>query len=144
MHRIAAAAIAVLSFPLASISAAAAPLRADHPLLATWQFTMPGSGCVETLVVKQNGTIAVTSGAEIAVSQAQIADRPDERGFFRWVDKILEDNGEPDCSGGVTPVGDVSVTYIHLDAGGERFALCFSEDPADCVGPFVRRRGDED
>ena len=139
MNGIAASAIACV-FLVASSAAAAAQLRADHPLLGTWKFAVPGSSCVETLTVTRSGRIDVVSGAQIGKSDSEIADRADERGFFKWVDKTIEDNGKADCGGSITPIGDLATTYIHLDESGGSFLQCFSESLSDCFGPYVRQR----
>jgi hypothetical protein len=139
MNRTAAALIASLA-GLISIDAGAAPLRADHPLLGTWELKLPNSTCVDRMTFLQSGRVLTTSGAEVGESDSEIADQPDNRGFFKWIDKVVTDNGKADCVGSVTPVGDVAVDYIRLDESGDHFALCFSESKSNCVGPYVRRR----
>jgi len=132
--------LAVVTASLACMHAAAAPLRADHPLIGTWEFRLP-NGCVERMTVLQSGHVLAVSGAETDESEAEIADRPDERGLYKWRDRILMNNGKPDCGDSLTPVGDVSVVYIRLDKSSERYMVCLGEAKADaCLGPYIRQR----
>jgi hypothetical protein len=138
MNRIAAA-IASLAW-LTCLHAAASPLRADHPLLGTWDFKLPGSGCVDSMTVLRSGKVTSTSAQEIGESDAEISDKPNDRGLYKWVDKMTASNGKPDCGDSVTPIGDVAVNFIRLDASGDRFMLCLGEAADPCLGPYVRRR----
>ena len=132
--------LAAVTASLACLGASAAPLRADHPLVGTWQINLP-NGCVERMTVLQNGHVLAVSGAETDESEAEIADQPDARGLYRWRDRILSNNGKPDCGGQRTPVGDVSTVYIRMDKSGERYMVCFGDAGADeCVGPYIRQR----
>jgi hypothetical protein len=132
--------LAVLTASLACLGAAAAPLQTDHPLVGTWEFKLP-NGCVERMTVLQNGHVLAVSGAENDESEAEIADQPDARGFYKWRDRILSNNGRPDCGDTLTPVGDVSVVYVRLEASGDRFHVCLGDAKGDpCLGPYIRQR----
>jgi hypothetical protein len=117
------------------------PLPADHPLVGTWKLNVPTTNCYETYQVLADGTTHVTSGEEIAESEFEISLHPDSKGFYKWVDKIIKDNGKPDCTKGITPIGDVSVTFIKLNPSGSQFLLCEMEDIKACIGPFIRQEG---
>ena len=82
----------------------------------------------------------VTSGAQTAESEFEIDLVPSANGFYRWVDKIVKDNGKPDCMGGIMQVGHVVTNYIIIDRSGKGFLLCEQERLDTCVGPF-RRQG---
>jgi hypothetical protein len=117
--------------------AIAQPLRADHPLIGTWKITAPG-GCSETYVVRGDGTAAVTSAEEVAESELAISEQPSAKGFFKWVEKIVKDNGKKDCSGDITDIGRVVTSYVLLDPSKDLFAMCEREDRNTCIGPFKR------
>lgn len=116
----------------------AAPLAPDHPLIGTWKITLPNNGCVETYHVHADGTSLVTSAHEVSESEFEISAQPSEKGFYKWVDKIVKDNGKPDCSGQVTQAGHVATNYILLRRDGQLFLMCEEEDLNTCIGPFVR------
>ena len=121
------------------VAASAAPLRADHPLLGTWKWTIPTARCTERMTMRQDGTSSVTSGEEVSESAIRISDRPDADGFYEWTDTITRTNGKPDCADGITPVGDVATTYPRLNAAGDQLMLCLAKK-GPCFGPYVRQR----
>lgn len=129
---LAAAALAVAA------AAHATPLADDHPLVGTWKITLPGSGCTETYLVRANGTSLVTSAQEVSESEFDISATPSDKGFYKWVDKIVTDNGKPDCSGQITQAGHVATNYVLLRRDGRVFLMCEKEDVDTCIGPFVR------
>jgi hypothetical protein len=128
-----------LALALVTSPTFADPLPADHPLIGTWQITAP-NGCTETYIVRRDGTASVTSGEEVAESELTIAERPSEKGFFKWVEKTVKDNGKKDCSGDVTEVGRVATSYVLLAPARDMFALCEREDRNSCIGPFKRTK----
>ena len=122
-------------------SAIAQPPRADHPLIGAWKITLPDGSCSETYIVHKDGTSLVTSAEEVAESEFELSDEPSERGFYKWVDKIVKDNGKKDCSGEVMILGHVATNYILLHPSKDKFLMCEAEDIKTCIGPFVRIRG---
>jgi hypothetical protein len=70
-----------------------------------------------------------------------LSDQPSERGYYRWADTIVKDNGLPDCQGAVTAPGHESVNYILLHPDGQQFLMCGDETLNTCIGPFVRLSG---
>lgn len=124
---------------LVASMASAQPLRAEHPLIGTWVITAP-NGCAETYVVRPDATATITSADEVAESQLTISDGPSERGFFKWTEKVVKDNGKKDCSGEKGEVGRVAVSYILLSPDKSQFAMCEREDRISCIGPFKRTK----
>lgn len=129
-----------LSTVLVAADVKRTPLPADHPLLGAWRIDVPGTQCHEIYLIKANGTTAVTSGAQAAESEFQMDLRPSARGYYKWVDRIVKDNGQPDCMGERMEVGHVATNYIRLHPTKPEFLLCEAEQLDTCVGPF-RRQG---
>ena len=115
------------------------PLPADHPVVGTWRIDLPEQKCYESYQIRADGTAHVSSGAETSESVFEISAEPTAAGFYKWTDKIVKDNGKPDCMGDVMEVGNVSVNYIALHRGGHMFLLCEREDLEACIGPFIRQ-----
>lgn len=126
-----------LLLAFAASAAGAGPLRADHPLIGKWGITAP-NGCTETYIVRSDGTAAVTSAEEVAESELTLSDQPSEKGFYKWIEKTVKDNGKKDCSGDVTPVGRVVTSYVLLAPTKDMFAMCEREDRSACIGPFKK------
>jgi hypothetical protein len=122
--------------------AAAAPLRADHPIVGVWRLELPEEACTETYRIRADGTALVTSAEEVAETAFEIADRPDAQGFYRSVNRIVKDNGKADCSGNVTPPGQTISTFILFHPSGDQFLMCQRADMRSCIGPLVRVKGD--
>jgi hypothetical protein len=136
------AALAALALQL-SAPAGAAGLREDHPLIGTWQITLPDGSCREIYRYRSDGTTLVTSAEEVAESSYNISDQPDPEGFYKQTDTIVKDNGKRDCSGEVTQVGHQVVTYLLFHPSGNMFLMCFERDRRSCIGPFIRVHGSE-
>jgi hypothetical protein len=137
-YRHTAAIVLALSFFVLPISAE--PLRSDHPLIGTWQITVPNSACYETYVVRRDGTSFVTSAEQIAESEFSLSDKPSDKGFYKWVDKITKDNGKKDCSGEIMQLGHIATNYIRLHPSANMFLMCEKEDLTACIGPFLRQK----
>ncbi len=123
--------------------ASAVPLRADHPLLGAWEITTRDEQCVETWRIDRAGTMLVTSADEVAEGRFTIADQPSARGFYKWADTIVKDNGKKDCNGNVTKPPQSSSYFIRLNDAGDEFVMCSAEDGRRCFGPFVKVQGGE-
>lgn len=89
------------------------PLPEGHPLIGVWRVDVPGTQCHEVYTIKSNGTMSVTSAEQAAESEFQIDLQPSAKGFYKWVDKITQDNGKA-------------------------FVMCQAEDLSACFGPFRR------
>ncbi len=121
----------------------AGALRADHPLVGTWRLDVKALSCHETYSIRADGTTLVTSAKEVARSEIVVSDQPSAAGFYQWVDTVVQDNGQPDCAGGVTAVGHQATNYIRLRPDGQMFVMCEQESLDACIGPFVRMAGTE-
>ena len=131
----------VLALSLASISQAAPPKPppVNHPILATWTFTLLNGKCSETYALRQNGTMSATSGDEVAEAAYEISAKPSAKGFYRWVVKITKDNGKKDCAGQVMQLGHEATNFVRIDSS--EMIVCERESLDACVGPFRRPPG---
>lgn len=120
----------------------AAAVYANHPLVGSWRFEVPNTGCAEVYRFRGDGTSVVTSGSEIAESEFQISTKPSSQGFYVWTDTIVKDNGKHDCSGQITEVGRKTTNYIRFDRSGRQFIVCRGQSFDACFGPFRRMGGD--
>ncbi len=132
------AAAAMLAAALVAPAAGARPVRADHPLLGTWQLQVPGSDCVETYMFRRDGTTLVTSAAEVSQSEFEVADTPTADGFYKWTDKLVKDNGKQDCSGNVMQLGKPVTNYVLFNDAQDQFLMCASANIRTCIGPALR------
>lgn len=119
------------------------PLRADHPLLGAWQFISPDGTCAETYRIDRSGSTLVTSAEEVAETRFTLSDQPSARGYYKWVDTLVKDNGKKDCSGQITKPPRTTTNYLLLNPGHDRFIICSAEDGRRCFGPFVKVEGGE-
>ena len=113
-------------------------LPRGHPLIGTWGIELPGTGCHEAYTFHPNGTTSVTSGEERVETEFEMDAEPSAKGFYRWVDRVVKDNGKPDCTGQVTPIGTTATNYLLVEPTGRQFLMCTSEDLRACIGPFER------
>lgn len=119
------------------------PLAKDHPALGAWRVDVPDLKCFEQMEIRADGTRSIISGKEIAQAELSISAKPNAHGLYKWVDKTVEDNGKPDCSGQVTPIGEVSTNYIGFSADKNSFLLCRDAQGKQCLAhPFKRLSGD--
>ena len=114
-------------------------LRPGHPLIGVWRFDVPGTTCHETYTIRADGSSDVTSGSQVARSVFQISPEPSARGFYKWVDKIVQDNGKPDCTGEIGELGHVATNYIRLSRDARQFLMCQEEELRTCIGPLTRQ-----
>jgi hypothetical protein len=135
-------AAAALAAPPA-VNAPTAPVRADHPMLGAWQLTRRDDGCAETYRVDRSGHTLVTSADEVAQTQFTLSDQPSAKGYYKWVDTLVKDNGKKDCWGQVTKPGKTTVRFVMMNPAKNRFIICTAEDGRRCFGPFVRVEGGE-
>jgi len=125
----------------AADAAPSAPLRADHPFLGAWQLTRADDSCAEIYRIDRSGHTLITSADEVAQSTFTMSDQPSARGYYKWVDTLVKDNGKKDCWGQVTKPGKTTTRYVMINPKQTRFILCTSEDGRQCIGPFVRVEG---
>ena len=134
-------AAAALAAPPAA--APSAPVRADHPMLGAWQITRRDDGCAETYRVDRSGHTLVTSAEEVAQTQFTLSDQPSAKGYYKWVDTLVKDNGKKDCWGQITKPGKTTTRYVMMNPAKNRFIICTAEDGKQCFGPFVKVEGGE-
>jgi hypothetical protein len=119
--------------------AAAAPLDAGHPIIGHWKIALGDGRCSEAYRIRADGTMHVTSADEVADSQFEITAQPSAKGFYKWSDRVTQDNGGKDCSGEVTQVGHESTYFVVFNPDEDVFLMCQAEDISTCFGPFVRQ-----
>jgi hypothetical protein len=139
---------ALLAFGLGMAMDAAAgppedkPLRSDHPIIGAWALRADDNGCTEIYRISREGTSLVTSADEVAQTRFQVSDRPSAKGYYKWVDTIVKDNGKKDCSGKVTKP-HTTTSYILMNETNKAFISCQNESTKACIGPFVKIEGGE-
>ena len=140
----------LLALAMASIAAAAAPsstdalarpLRADHPFLGAWQLTRRDDDCAEIYRVDRSGHTLITSADEVAQSAFSMSDQPSAKGYYKWVDTLVKDNGKKDCWGQITKPGKTTTRYLLMNPTQDRFIVCTAENGKQCFGPFVKVEG---
>ena len=118
------------------------PPKTNHPILGTWIFAVPDTDCEETYYVRQDGTTLVTSGQEVAESVFEIDDVASSKGFYKNTDRIVKDNGKPDCAGQITKVGTQVTNYIRFHPSSNMMVICKDESLNMCFGPLYRLGGE--
>jgi hypothetical protein len=131
-----------VAFLAGTATIAAAPIDPHHPLVGTWTVSIPGGRCIETYVIRADGTTLVTSADEVAESEFEVAPKPSKQGFYKWADRIVKDNGKKDCGGAITPVGRTITHHIRFSPDEDKFIICQEESLDACFGPFIRQEGD--
>lgn len=121
----------------------AAPPAPNHPIIGVWRLSLDAGRCAETYRFRQDGTSLVTSASEVSESAFAINDQPSARGFYKMEDRVVKDNGKPDCSGEVMKVGTSATNYLQFHPNGNMFLMCASEALDVCIGPFERIRGEQ-
>jgi len=115
-------------------------LPSDHPLVGTWRIELPEQKCFEEYDVRADGTKLSRSADERNESVHSISVAPSSSGFYKWVDKIVKNNGKPDCSGSIGSTGHVAVNFIRLHPSSKRMLLCEAEDMKTCYAEFRRKQ----
>ena len=118
------------------------PLAPGHPVVGAWRLDVPGTKCHEIYDIHADGSMDVTSGSQAASSIFEMSATPSPKGFYKWVDKIVKDNGKPDCTGAVMEVGHVATNYLLFAPSRRQFLMCAAEDMGHCVGPFRKEGSD--
>ena len=67
-------------------------------------------------------------------------DQPSAKGYYKWVDTLVKDNGKKDCWGQITKPGKTTTRYVMMNPAQDRFIVCSAEDGKQCFGPFVSSR----
>ncbi len=132
---------AVIAVTAGALPAAAAELPADHPFVGTWKFAIPQLDCTETYTFRRDGSGLVRSAGEISESTFEIAAKPSARGFYRWDHTIVKTNGRKDCAGQVMETGSTVSQYVYFHRSPDVFFICGDESGRNCIGPFLRQKG---
>jgi hypothetical protein len=119
------------------------PLQSSHPLIGRWRIELPQLKCFEEYEVRADGTRSVVSGQERNESEFAMSPTPSAKGFYKWTDKIVKNNGQPDCSGSLTALGHVAVNYVLVHPSGDKFLLCEAEDMKSCFAEFNRKKASD-
>lgn len=120
---------------LAGGAPAAAPAP-DHPLIGTWQLSLPGTPCIETYEYRADGSAHTRSAEEETQIQYSVSATPDAQGDYVLTETILSSNGKRDCGGQLTPSGRAVTLYLAPLRGG--FLLCADAALQSCIGPMTR------
>jgi hypothetical protein len=128
-------------FLCASLPAHAAAPSPGHPLLGIWTLAIPDLNCSETYHFRGDGTTLVTSANEVSESEYVVAEQPSAKGFYKFEDRIVKDNGKQDCAGEVMKPGTRATNFIRFHPSGARFVMCRDETMKTCIGPFERAPG---
>lgn len=116
------------------------PIPAHHPFVGEWRVEVPGTHCHELRRIKPDGSFQVWSGQETSENEFEISASPGKGGFYKLVDKIVKDNGKPDCMGEVMERGHVASNFILFDPSGDKFMMCEAADIKTCFGTFIRQK----
>lgn len=122
----------------AGTHAAPASPSATHPLLGIWMLSIPQLGCSETYHFRGDGTTLVRSAQEVSESTFTVTEQPSGKGFYKYDDTVVKDNGKQDCAGDVMQPGSHTTNYIRFHPSGARFVMCRDETMESCIGPFER------
>lgn len=120
-------------------AAKAAGTAAQHPLIGTWSWTLPGKQCVETWQYRADGRRLGTSGEEVTQGDYQVPAKPTTTGFYPLTETVTNSNGKRDCSGDLHADGDESVLrFIQFSPKRDQFIVCKAASLEACFGPLKR------
>jgi hypothetical protein len=133
--------VAAIALCMEPVSANTSPLRKAPPILGYWKLSVPSLQCSEVYFFKADGSSEVSSGEERSESHYEISNIPTLKGFYKFTDTIVKNNGKPDCSGSTTPIGDTAVNYLRFSPAGDQMIMCRDESLDACLGPLKRIEG---
>jgi len=134
--------LAALALAQPASAAPPKPPSPAHPLLGIWVLHLPDANCAETYHFRGDGSTLVKSALEVGESEFTVSEAPSANGYYRLDDRVVKDNGKPDCSGNVTKVGARATNYLRFHPSGQRFVMCRDESMQACIGPFDRVPGE--
>jgi hypothetical protein len=126
---------------LAAACLAASPAPPGHPLIGTWDLTVPQQHCSETYEFRPDGTRHTVSAAEESEGEYQVSDEPDANGVYTLKDTLTRTNDKPDCGGRVTHLNGPQTVTLYLAPLRGGFLMCFDADLERCLGPMTRLTG---
>lgn len=133
-----------------STNALAAGSQADFPSKITgkWRLNLQklnsngSDACLEIHVFKLDGSNFVWTPSTDSTTEGNfsIADRPTEKGFFTYAEKLTKTNGKANCDGISEKIGDESKGYIYFKSDNLQFYACQNEEMSEntCTGPFIK------
>lgn len=129
----------LLSAQAAAPQNAAPEALAQHPLTASWSWTLPGKQCTESLQYRASGSSTSVSGAEQTQSRYEISPMPSLLGFYRIAETVTESNGQPDCAGDVHEVtNEPVIRFVQFSPKRDQLIVCRTESLKECFGPLKR------
>lgn len=127
--------------PLMAADFSRTELPEGHPMIGIWKIAVPGTTCSEMYDIRADGTMRVTSGAQVVETEFSLSREPAAGGFYSWTDHILKENGQADCLGNTHSVGHQATHFITVHREGNQFLMCQQQNLETCVGPFTREEG---
>jgi hypothetical protein len=129
---------AALAQAAACLADAPAP---DHPLIGTWDLTIPQQHCSETYEFRADGSRHTLSAAEESDGEYVVSAQPDAHGVYTLRDTITRTNDKPDCDGRVTHLSSPQTVTLYLAPLRGGFLMCFDAALEKCLGPMTRLAG---
>lgn len=127
------------SAPIAATPNNAQGAQAQHPLVGSWSWKLPGKACTESYEYRANGSRAGSSGEEVVQGTYEITPLPSLLGFHRLVETVTTSNDKRDCSGDLHEASSPPVTrFIQFNPKRDQFIICKAESLQACFGPLKR------
>ena len=134
-----ASAHAAAPLPSAPPSVGPSNAQAQHPIVGSWTWKLPGKACAETYEYRANGSRAGSSGEEIVQGSYEISPLPSLLGFHRLVETVTTGNGKRDCSGDLHEASSPPDTrFIQFNPKRDQVIVCKAESLQACFGPLKK------
>jgi hypothetical protein len=127
-----------LALVAAAASLAASPAPPGHPLVGTWDLTVPQQHCSETYEFRADGTRHTVSAGEESDGEYEVSAQPDANGVYTLRDTLTRTNEKPDCGGQVTRITTPQLVTLYLAPLRGGFLMCFDAELEKCLGPMTR------
>jgi hypothetical protein len=141
----------------------------SSPIAGQWRWKQFDGSCSETLRYQSNGELMAISGKSISQWTYQISKSPNAAGFYRVLETLMNDNGEPDCTGNLPTDMGLSIDrniaaelraktalkpgetvarqdrtrsrFMQLSPAGNLLLVCSAESLKACFGPLTKEPG---
>ena len=131
--------VLVLSVWVHVAEAAAAKNYDGHPIIGTWSCNI--NGCIEIFEFMTDGTRNSTSAEEVLRATYNISSKPLDSGFYKFTEKVIQDNGKRNCSGLTKDrTGEIVDLYVRFNGQLNQMVFCKEESLKKCFGPFARKQ----